>query len=45
VVALVDADRAATVGDEVAAAYQARQGRWQATVVQCRAADGAGERG
>ncbi len=45
VVALVDADRAATVGDEVAAAYQTRQDRWQATVVQCRAADGAGERG
>jgi len=45
VVALVDADRAAPVGDAAAAAYQARQDRWRATVVQCRAAEGAGERG
>lgn len=45
VVALVDADRAEAVGDEVAAAYQSRQDRWRATVVRCRAADGAGECG
>ncbi|MDQ3451358.1 MAG: galactokinase [Actinomycetota bacterium] len=45
VIALVDADRAEPVGAQVAAAYQARQDRWRATVVRCRAADGAGERG